>query len=433
MRILVLGGYGLIGSCVVRHLLDAGHAVVGLGRDVHRARLVHPDASWISADLSRLTTPTDWARVLSQARPQAIVNCAGALQDGMYDDVAAVQARAMTTLFAAAQSARISRLVQISAPGADAAGETTFMRSKGVADAALAASSLDWVIFRPGLVLAPQAYGGSALLRALAAFPMVQPLAFAGSRIQTVAIDDVARAVVEAVEGRVPSRRTFDLVEDHSHTMRDVVEKLRGWLGYAPAAEVLLPPLLLRGVARIADGLGWLGWRAPLRTTALIELRAGVVGDARGWRTVSGGSLASLDETLRRLPSTVQERWFARSFLVKPLAIATLAAFWLLTGLVALGQLDTASRLLVDRDIGDLLANSIVVGGALVDIVLGAAILVRRSMRPAAIGMVAVTLAYILGGTVIAPDLWLDPLGPLLKPLPGAVLAIVVLALAEDR
>jgi uncharacterized protein YbjT (DUF2867 family) len=32
MRILVLGGYGLIGSAVVRRLLVAGHEVTALGR-----------------------------------------------------------------------------------------------------------------------------------------------------------------------------------------------------------------------------------------------------------------------------------------------------------------------------------------------------------------------------------------------------------------
>ena len=66
------------------------------------------------------------------------------------------------------------------------------MRSKGDADAALCSSALDWVVLRPGLVLSPDAYGGTALLRAMAGMPWVQPIAFSGRPIQTVSVDDVA-------------------------------------------------------------------------------------------------------------------------------------------------------------------------------------------------------------------------------------------------
>ena len=47
--------------------------------------------------------------------------------------------------------------------------------------------------------------------------------------------------------------------------------------------------------------------------------------------------------------------------------------------------------------------------------------------------MVAVTVGYLVGGTLLLPSLWLDPLGPLVKPIPAAVLALVLLAIADDR
>ena len=46
---------------------------------------------------------------------------------------------------------------------------------------------------------------------------------------------------------------------------------------------------------------------------------------------------------------------------------------------------------------------------------------------------VFVSLAYLAGGTFAAPDLWLDPLGPLLKVIPGLVLTLFVLAFSSDR
>ena len=433
MRILVLGGYGLIGSCVVRHLIDAGHEPVGLGRDIARAQRLFPNIHWIAADLAKLTSAAAWQNLLNEARAGAIVNCAGALQDGSRDNVAAVQSAAMRALYAAAPSCGVSQVIQISAPGASLHARTTFMRSKAEADLALQATAIDWTVLRPGLVLSPQAYGGTALLRSLAAFPLIQPLAFADSLIQTVAVDDIGKAVVQVIDGTVPPAQVYDLVEDKAHTLRDIVAKLRAWQGLPRVRELELPSSLVRVAGRMADALSWLGWRSPLRTTALTELAAGVTGDPASWRSATGASLTPLDATLRRLPATVQEQWFARTFIVKPIAILTLAVFWMLSGTLALTDPESAARVLTSRGVDGSWANALVFGGAIIDIGLGLGVLARSTMAAAANGMILVSLAYLVGATMLAPGLWHDPLGPLVKVVPGMVLALFLLAVTKDR
>ena len=433
MRVLVLGAYGLIGTHILIRLRSAGHEVVGLGRDTRQASRRFPEVEWITADLSRLLTAEDWVPILVRARCRAIVNAAGALQDGARDSVANVQSRSMRVLYGLARAHGADRFVQVSATRAQPDAGTNFMRTKAEADRALAASDLDWVILRPGLVLSPEAYGGTALLRALAAMPIVVPIAFAETPVQTIAGDDVAEAVLSAIEGSVPARRIYDLVEDTPHSLRTVQRRLRAWLGLAPAREWEVPAMVVRCVALIADGLGWLGWRSPFRSTAVAELQAGIRGDGTEWRRAGGHVLKPLDATLRALPSTVQERWFARAFLLKPLAIAVLAAFWIVTGVVALAFPDQATGVLSSRGVGDWTAGAIVVGGGIVDIALGLAILVRSTTTRAALGMILVTAAYLLGASVLAPGLWLDPLGPLLKALPAVLPALLVLALDGER
>jgi uncharacterized protein YbjT (DUF2867 family) len=433
MRVLVLGAYGLIGTHVVARLLASGHEVVGLGRDTRTAARRFPDAEWIDADLGTLLTAAAWSPILAQAQCEAIVNAAGLLQDGARDRVADVQSHAMQALYRAAPAHGARALVQISATRAEPEADTTFMRSKAEADAALAASGLEWTILRPGLVLAAQAYGGTALLRALAAMPLAMPIAFPGTAVQTVAATDVADAVAAVLDGRVPGRHVYDLVEETPHTLREVQGEMRRWLGRAPAREIVVPAALVRMVARVADGLGWLGWRSPFRSTAVVELAAGIRGDPVPWREAAGRPLQSLSQTLRRLPSTVQERWFARAFLVKPLAIGVLALFWVATGLTALAQPEAAAGVLTQRGVSPGVAAAIAVGGGLADIALGLGVLIKPALGYAAGGMIAMTLAYLIGGSVLAPDLWLDPLGPLLKAVPAMVLAMVVLALREDR
>ena len=73
----------------------------------------------------------------------------------------------------------------------------------------------------------------------------------------------------------------------------------------------------------VADALGWLGWRSPARSTALAQLAAGVVGEPSPWIAATGIKPQSLDDILAAHPAGVQERWFARLYLLKPLAIGS--------------------------------------------------------------------------------------------------------------
>ncbi|PIK72528.1 hypothetical protein CS379_13475, partial [Methylobacterium frigidaeris] len=175
------------------------------------------------------------------------------------------------------------------------------------------------------------------------------------------------------------------------------------------------------------------GWRSPLRSTALVQVTEGVIGDPGPWQRAGGPELSGLRASLRRLPSTVQERWFGRLWLVKPAVIGGLALFWLVSGLVGLVRFDAAAAVLTERGVGPGAADAAVAAGIVLDLVLGAAMLVRRLMPLAALAMIGGTLAYLVAGTWLAPDLWADPLGTYVKMLPAALLALVALALAAER
>ena len=65
--------------------------------------------------------------------------------------------------------------------------------------------------------------------------------------------------------------------------------------------------------------------------------------------------------------------------------------------------------------------------------VLGLLLPVRRFTRPVLLLMLAVTPFYLLIGTLLAPHLWLDPLGPLLKIVPALLATAFTLAIVDER
>lgn len=428
MQVLILGAYGLIGLEAARRL-GRDHEIIALGRSRAHGERVLAGARWIGADIAALDTPEKWAPLLEGV--EAVVNAAGALQDGARDNLIALQDRAIRALIAACEAKGVSRFVQISAPGAHEGASTAFLRTKAAADAALEQSKLDWIILRPGLVWARTASGGTALVRMLAAIPLVQPLMLSNARVQMVDIDDVSEAITASVEGAIHARTDADLVEPATRTLGEIVSAVRGWHGYAPARwRFEAPPWLGGLLARVADLGGWLGWRSSLRTTSLRSLEHGVTGDGAAWRAAGGAELTSFEQSLKRRPATRQDRMFARSQLVLPLIVVCLAGFWIASGLIGLAQADAAAGVIAGAvDAPQLF----VLGGAWADIALGLALLWRPWARAACFGMIALTGAYLIAGTALTPQLWADPLGPFVKTLPAAVLALVCAALLEER
>jgi len=132
------------------------------------------------------------------------------------------------------------------------------------------------------------------------------------------------------------------------------------------------------------------------------------------------------------LPSTLQERIFARVQLVFPFLVILLAAFWIASGVIGLWQWRAAVEVLGDS-LSPVMAKTAVIGGGIVDIGIGLAVMCRPWLRLACFGAVTVSLGYLAGGTLLTPHLWADPLGVFVKVFPGIGIALAVASIAEER
>jgi len=106
----------------------------------------------------------------------------------------------------------------------------------------------------------------------------------------------------------------------------------------------------------------------------------------------------------------------------------SLVFVWLATSLVSLIELNGQGReLLLPAGITDVgLIRALVISGALVDALLGLALWLRPSRQVYGLAL-SMMLLMTLAATVLRPDLWLHPLGPLTKNLPLAALLWVLM------
>ncbi len=428
-RILVIGATGLIGSHVAAALAAAGHEVVGAARHVGSASRRMPMVQWQSVDLARAPVEA-WQSPLEGV--DAVVNGAGALQSGPADDLVGTHERGLKALILACERAGVRRFVHFSAMGVDRQTPSPFSRTKRAGDEVLMRSGLDWVILRPSVVLGASAYGASALIRGLAAQPFL-PVMPDTAPLQPVMLADVVATAAFFVRPEAPARVTLELAGPDRLGFTDLVRLYRRWLGHPPAREWVLPGWAAALFYRLGDLAGRLGWRPPVRSTARLEIARGAVGDPGPWTAITGIVPRSLAAALQARPASVQDGWFARLYLLKPLMIVSLAVFWIGSGLASLGPGYAAGLAMMQEGGAARLAPVAVIGGGLADLLVGVGIALRRTAGAALIAGIAVALFYALAGTVVTPWLWLDPLAPLLKIAPVIALHLVALATLGDR
>jgi uncharacterized protein YbjT (DUF2867 family) len=427
-RVLLLGAGGFIGSAVLVQFVAQGAQVRAVVRTApHGAHLA--GVEWRALDLKRLVDPKDWRPHLEGI--EVVVNCAGVLQGS--DDLRAVHVDSARALYAACEQVGVRRVVHISAAGADRDAVSEFSATKRLGEQALMSTALDWVVLRPGVVIGRAAYGGTALLRGLAALPVTLEFPDAGP-LQVVQLDDLVATIVTLSRRGAPARVALDVVGPERLPFTAVVAALRSWLRLPPAPRWRVPTVVAALGYRLGDFVRLLGWRTAVGSVARRELVRGAVGDPTAWQALMELAPRSLTDALAREPASVQERRFARLYFLKPIVFAVFSLFWIGTGLVSLGPgWEQGLEYLRAGGVSGGVAQAGVVAGALADIAIGVGIAFRRSARGALFAALAISIFYMVTGTFVLPALWLDPVGPMLKIWPIMALNLVALALLDDR
>src|SRR5438105_8934684 len=199
MRVAVTGGNGFVGRHAIARLLLKGHEVraviserpgaerelpgAGSQIDVRRGDVRKPESlrgafDGFDAVMHTVAIPTE------RRQRFADVNVAG-----------------VAHVVAEARRAGVRRIVHMSALGGDPASPYPYLRSKGEGQALVTGSGIPFVVLRPSLLFGE----GDDFFPRLAfslMFPIVPVPGDGKSRFQPVHVDDIAQALLAAVQRR---------------------------------------------------------------------------------------------------------------------------------------------------------------------------------------------------------------------------------------
>jgi hypothetical protein len=186
---------------------------------------------------------------------------------------------------------------------------------------------------------------------------------------------------------------------------------------------------LAKAAASIGDLLG-----GPLNSTAWAQLEHGNTGDANAYAEQTGLAPLGWQAALARHPSHAQDRWHARLYFVRPLLRLAVALLWIGSGVVGWAAAARWAGPLADGlGVSREMAAALLRVSCLLDVALGALVAARWRPAPLAAIQAAVVVGYTAVAGAIAPALWWDPFGPLLKNLPALAAIAALAAIEEDR
>ncbi|WP_309643634.1 complex I NDUFA9 subunit family protein [Phenylobacterium sp.] len=269
--VTVFGGSGFVGSQVVRALARQGLRVRVAVRQPHLAHTMRllGDVGQIEVVQANVRVADSVRRALQGAT--ACVNMVGVLYETGRQKFDAVQTDGARNVAVAAKALGVTRLVQVSALGADAASISKYARSKAAGEAAVREAFPDATILRPSVVFG-NGDGFFNKFAEMAVISPVLPLVGGGAtRFQPVFVGDVAKAVARAVSATDSAGKTYELGGPAVYSFREILELI---LKVTERRRILapLPFPVARLIGQLSAPLAMFTPWAPPLTADQVEL-----------------------------------------------------------------------------------------------------------------------------------------------------------------
>lgn len=277
MKVFISGGTGFVGHEVVRQLLEAGYDVRALAREGAQGKLAAAERlETVTGDVCRAETLKE-----AMAGCDAVIHLVGIIREFPSRGVTFVRQHVDATrnMLAAAREQGITRFLHMSANGTRKKAKTAYHRSKWQAEEAVRASDLDWTIFRPSLIYGKHDQFINMLSEQIRKLPVVPVLGNGRYRLSPVAVDDVARSFVLALENEKSIGEVFCCGGPDVVSYDQLLDEVAAALGRTQPTKLHHPLWLMQPMIRMLEGLS----AFPVTSDQLTMLLEGNTCDPQPW------------------------------------------------------------------------------------------------------------------------------------------------------
>jgi uncharacterized protein YbjT (DUF2867 family) len=206
--VTIFGGSGFVGRYIARRMAREGWRVRVACRRPNDAIFVRPYGTPGQVEPVFCNVRDDASVRAAMAGADAVVNCVGILNGLGKNTFDAVQAEAPGRIARIAAEQGVSRLVHVSAIGADAQADSDYARTKGEGEAAVLTAFPNAMILRPSIIFGTEDSFFNRFA-GMTRFGPVLPVVGGNTKFQPVFVDDVAAAAVKGVLGQAAG--TYEL------------------------------------------------------------------------------------------------------------------------------------------------------------------------------------------------------------------------------
>lgn len=235
-RILIIGASGNIGQTVTEYFRKKSDYIV-----TPTSRKGATGCIVFDPDLH------DWSILGEQ---DVLINCAGIIRESKEDDFKKVHIDLVRTILANRKIIGNPKIIHVSALGAAANHEISFLRTKGLGDELLLSHNNTWVL-RPSIVCLPDTllvrkFKWLVFMCKVLQNRPIMPQGFASTRVQPVMPEDFLLLIEKIIETQVDTHE-IDVVGSTPFSFKELLEMASGKNNILP---IELPKKLIEPVTK---------------------------------------------------------------------------------------------------------------------------------------------------------------------------------------
>ncbi|MCW9032582.1 MAG: complex I NDUFA9 subunit family protein [Rhodospirillales bacterium] len=246
--VTVFGGSGFLGRYVVRRLAATGASVRVAVRDAVAAEYLKTAGEVGQVVPISASTRSDEAVQAAIEGADCVINLTGILAEWGKQSFETIHVEGAGRIAKTAKAAGVSKLIHVSAQSADPDSPSVYAKTKAAGEEAVLAAYPEATIFRPHVIFGAEDQffnlfaGIMRLTVALPVFgcPVIPKVSFfkddkvididlygdGGTKFQPVYVDDVAKAIMVAVEDHSTDGKRYELAGPEVYSFKQLMEML---------------------------------------------------------------------------------------------------------------------------------------------------------------------------------------------------------------